>query len=441
MSTLKVIGGKQLRGEVIPQGAKNEALQVICATLLAEDGIVSLANMPNIKDTENLLKIIKGLGVKVSSIDETKKQFGFNATSLVLDSSIRNFQETEEFLKLFESIRASLMLAGPLLARFKYVCFPSPGGDKIGARPIDVHLLGLEKLGVVFKKKDSKIIGTTPNGLVGADILLEEASVTGTANILMASVLAKGETVIRNAACEPYVEQLCIMLNKMGANISGVGSNVITIQGVEKLHGCEHTILPDMIEIGSFIGLAASTKSDITIKDVRWEKLGLMTRTFEKLGIVMEKRNDDIFVNGSKSLPISRMHDGRILVIKDGIWPAFSPDLISIAIVTSVFREGCALFHQWMFENRLYFVDQLIQMGASIVLNDPHRVTVIGDSTKNLRGIEMNSPDIRAGMALLIAALSAEGESTIKNAEQIDRGYENIDERLRSLGADIERID
>lgn len=438
MSTLKVIGGKQLHGEVVPQGAKNEALQVICASLLCSVGIVVIHNIPKIKDVKNLFGILSHLVVGISEVG--KNTYWFEPVRHV-DPEL-SFIETKEFDDMCKTIRASIMLLGPMLGRFGKAVIPKVGGDKIGSRPIDVHINAFKQLGVVFEEKNGKIFCSTPDGLIGADILLEEASVTGTANIVMASVLAKGETVIRNAACEPYLEQLCLMLNSMGAQIVGVGSNVLTIQGVEKLHGCEHTLLPDMIEVGSFIGLAAATKSDILIKNVRWDKLGLIPNIFTKLGVSITKSGSDDIVVSSKGNNIQRTNDGGILVIKDGIWPAFTPDLISIAIVTAVFGNGNVLFHQWMFENRLVFVDQLIQMGAIIVPCDPHRVSVTGlNGSRKLQGIEMSSPDIRAGMALLIAALAAEGESIIHGAEQIDRGYENIVPRLQALGAQIERID
>lgn len=439
MSTLKVIGGKQLHGEVVPQGAKNEALQVICASLLCSEGVVVLHNVPKINDVQNLFKILSHLVVGIAQLQKNTYQL---ETVQYVNPALP-FIETKEFDDMCKTIRASIMLLGPMLGRFGKAVIPKVGGDKIGSRPIDVHINAFKQLGVVFEEKNGKIFCTTPNGLIGADILLEEASVTGTANVLMAAVLAKGETVIRNAASEPYLEQLCLMLNSMGAQIVGVGSNVLTIQGVTKLHGCEHALLPDMIEVGSFIGLAAATKSDILIKNVRWDKLGLTPNTFRKLGVFLSKNSgDDIYVPEQGRYDIERTNDGGILVVKDGIWPAFSPDLISIAIVTAVFGNGNVLFHQWMFENRLVFVDQLIQMGAIIVPCDPHRVSVTGlNGSRKLHGIEMSSPDIRAGMALLIAALAAEGESIIHGAEQIDRGYENIVPRLQALGAKIERID
>ncbi len=433
MSSFVIQGGRRLRGEIIPQGAKNEALQIISATLLTSEKVI-VENIPNIRDVNKLIELLQALGSKVEKLSETI--YSFQADDLHLD-----FMETEEFSKMVTSLRGSIMIAGPLLARFGRSVVPQPGGDKIGRRRLDTHFIGFEKLGatVVYDAKTSAFT-ITAKELKGDYMLLDEASVTGTANIVMAAVLAKGTTTIFNAACEPYLLQLCEMLNRMGAQISGVGSNLLTIKGVKELKGTTHRMLPDMIEVGSFIGLAAMTKSEITIKNVNYQQLGVIPQVFRNLGITVEKRGDDIYVPAQENYAIERYMDGSMLTIADAPWPGFTPDLISIALVTATQAKGSVLIHQKMFESRLFFVDKLIDMGAQIILCDPHRATVIGLNQEiPLRGVRMVSPDIRAGVALLIAALSAEGESVIDNVEQIDRGYQNIDVRLNAIGADIRR--
>ena len=434
MDSFRILGGKKLKGEIIPQGAKNEALQIICATLLTSDKI-TINNVPDIKDVMMLIELLKELGVKVEK--NSKNSFSFSSNKINL-----SYLNSNLFFEKAAEIRGSIMLVGPLLARFKVASFPKPGGDKIGRRRIDTHLNGLKELGAKFSynnKNFSYKISTKK--LIGKYILLDEASVTGTANIIMASVLAEGTTTIYNAACEPYIQQLCLMINSMGGKISGIGSNMIKIIGVKELNGTTHQILPDMIEIGSFIGLAAMTGSEITIKNASIKNLGIIPDTFSRIGIDMKFKNDDILIPSQKSYEIESFIDGSIMTISDAIWPGFSPDLLSIALVTSIQAKGTVLIHQKMFESRLFFVDKLIEMGAQIILCDPHRATVIGLNRKHpLKGIKMSSPDIRAGVSLLIAALSAEGESIIDNVNQIDRGYSDIENRLKNLGADIERI-
>jgi len=435
MATFKIEGGHKLSGNITPQGAKNEALQVICAVLLTAEK-VTISNIPDIKDVNKLIYILGELGVKVSKINAAT--YTFQADELDL-----NYLESEKFKKEGSSLRGSIMIVGPLLARFGKGYIPRPGGDKIGRRRLDTHFEGFIKLGATFRyNPDEMFYGVEAKELVGTNMLLDEASVTGTANIVMAAVLAKGTTTIYNAACEPYLQQLCKMLNSMGAQIKGVGSNLLTIEGVKVLNGCEHRILPDMIEIGSWIGMAAMTKSSITIKDVSWDNLGLIPRIFQKIGINLERRGDDIFIPEQDSYEIQNFIDGSILTISDAPWPGFTPDLLSIILVVATQAKGSVLIHQKMFESRLFFVDKLIDMGAKVILCDPHRATVIGmNHESSLKATRMTSPDIRAGISLLIAALSADGISTIQNIEQIDRGYQNIDERLRAIGAKITRID
>lgn len=433
MDTFEIIGGKKLKGEITPQGAKNEALQIISAVLLT-DQLVTISNIPDIVDVNKLIDLLKDMGVKVERL--SKDTYTFKADDINL-----KYFTTDEFKKKGAALRGSVMIVGPLLARFKQAYIPRPGGDKIGRRRLDTHFLGFQKLGAKFNydPKDS-FFSVDASELKGTYMLLDEASVTGTANILMAAVLAKGTTTIYNAACEPYIQQLCKMLNRMGANISGIGSNLLTIEGVEYLGGCEHRMLPDMIEIGSFIGLAAMTQSEITIKNVCYDELGVIPETFKKLGIKLERRGDDIFIPSQEVYEIETFIDGSILTIADAPWPGFTPDLLSIVLVVATQAKGSVLIHQKMFESRLFFVDKLIDMGAQIILCDPHRANIIGLARKNpLRGISMTSPDIRAGVSLLIAALSAEGKSTISNVEQIDRGYQDIEARLKALGAEIVR--
>ena len=435
MGAFEIVGGKKLRGEITPQGAKNEALQVINAVLLTDQEVI-INNIPEIIDVKKLINLLETLGVSVQKI--TKGSYKFKADKVDVD-----FMTSSEFKKKGASLRGSIMVVGPLLARFGKGYIPKPGGDKIGRRRIDTHFIGFQKLGAKFEydAKTNFYKAYSQNGLKGCYMLMDEASVTGTANIIMAGVLAKGKTTIYNAACEPYIQQLCDMLNSMGGNITGIGSNMLQIEGVEKLHGCNHTILPDMIEIGSFIGLAALTQSEITIKNVCYEKLGMIPDVFKKLGIKLEKIEDDIYIPSQKVYEIESFIDGSIMTISDSPWPGFTPDLLSIILVTAIQAKGSVLIHQKMFESRLFFVDKLIDMGAQIILCDPHRATVIGLERKtNLKGITMTSPDIRAGVSLLIAALSANGKSTVLNIEQIDRGYENIEERLLKLGAEIKRI-
>ena len=434
MNAFEIVGGKPLKGEIIPQGAKNEALQIISAVLLTDEK-VTVSNIPDIKDVNKLIELIADLGVKVERIN--KDTYTFEAAKIDLD-----FFQSDTFKSKGGSLRGSIMIVGPLLARFGKAAIPKPGGDKIGRRRLDTHFLGFEKLGAKFVyDKKSNFFNVDASNLKGAYILLDEASVTGTANVVMAAVLAKGETTIYNAACEPYLQQLCKMLNRMGAKITGLGSNLLRIEGVEKLGGTEHRLLPDMIEIGSFIGLAAMTESEITIKNVSYNELGMIPEVFRKLGIQFELRGDDIFIPSQKHYEVDTFIDGSIMTIADAPWPGFTPDLLSIMLVIATQAKGNVLIHQKMFESRLFFVDKLIDMGAQIILCDPHRATVIGlDKKVKLRGIEMTSPDIRAGVSLLIAALSAEGTSKIYNIEQIERGYQDIDARLRALGADIKRI-
>lgn len=435
MASFKIQGGHKLSGEITPQGAKNEALQILCAVLLTPEK-VTINKVPDIRDVNKLIELLGDLGVVVNKIGA--ESYEFTAKDIDLE-----FFGTETYTKKAASLRGSIMLLGPLLARFGKAMIPKPGGDKIGRRRLDTHFIGFEKLGAKFLfDAKSEYYHIDASALQGAYIHLDEASVTGTANIVMAASLAEGKTTIYNAACEPYLQQLCKMLNSMGAKITGIGSNLLHIEGVESLGGCEHTMLPDMIEIGSFIGLAAMTKSELTIKNVRREYLGIIPDTFQRLGIKMEFRGDDIFIPAQEKYEIETFIDGSIMTIADAIWPGFTPDLLSIILVVATQAKGTVLVHQKMFESRLFFVDKLIDMGAQIILCDPHRATVIGLNRQiDLKGISMTSPDIRAGVSLLIAALSAKGESTIHNVEQIDRGYQYIDKRLNALGAKIERID
>jgi len=430
----QIRGGKKLSGEITPQGAKNEALQILCAVLLTSEP-VRISNIPDIKDVNRLIEILQDFGVKV--IKNGKGDFTFQADNIHFD-----YIKSKEFRKDGAKLRGSVMLLGPMLARFGEAYMPTPGGDKIGRRRLDTHFQGFVELGAEFNFNEEESFYTlTAKELNGKFILLEEASVTGTANIIMAAVLAKGTTPIYNAACEPYLQQLCKMLNRMGAKITGIGSNLLTIEGVESLGGTEHVLLPDMVEIGSWIGLAAMTKSEITIKNVNWEQLGIIPDTFRKLGIKLERKGDDIYIPSQENYKIQKFIDGSILTVSDAPWPGFTPDLLSIILVVATQAKGSVLVHQKMFESRLFFVDKLIDMGAQIILCDPHRATVIGLNHETpLRGTTLISPDIRAGNALLIAALSAEGKSIIHNIEQIDRGYEDIEGRLRAIGADIERI-
>jgi len=433
-NAFEIIGGKPLKGEIVPQGAKNEALQVISAVLLTKDK-VTISNIPDIKDVNKLIELLGDMGVTVKR--ESADTYTFEAKNINLD-----FFQSDEFKSKGGSLRGSIMIVGPLLARFGKASIPKPGGDKIGRRRLDTHFLGFEKLGARFNySQEDGFYNVDATNLQGTYILLDEASVTGTANVVMAAVLAKGTTTIYNAACEPYLQQLCKMLNRMGAKISGIGSNLLTIEGVTELTGTEHRLLPDMIEIGSFIGLAAMTGSEITIKNVQYKELGIIPQTFKRLGIEFELRGDDIYIPAQEHYEIESFIDGSIMTIADAPWPGFTPDLLSIVLVVAIQAKGSVLIHQKMFESRLFFVDKLLDMGAQIILCDPHRATVIGlDHQVKLRGISMTSPDIRAGVALLIAALSAQGKSTIYNIEQIERGYQHIDDRLRALGADIKRI-
>ena len=435
MQAFKIQGGVKLSGDVTPQGAKNEALQIICATLLTPEEII-IKNIPDIIDINKLISLLISLGVKVKKLKPNT--FSFKADDVNLD-----YLNSEKFKIDGKSLRGSIMIVGPLLARFGKAYIPRPGGDKIGRRRLDTHFEGLIKLGAKFTyNKEDYFYGVESKKLKGAYILLDEASVTGTANVLMASVLAEGETTIYNAACEPYIQQLCKLLTSMGANIKGIGSNLLTIRGVNSLGGAEHSVLPDMIEIGSWIGLAAMTKSTVRIKNVSWENLGVIPNVFRSLGINLIQEDDDIVIPEHKNgYEIRNYIDGSILSISDAPWPGFSPDLLSIILVVATQARGSVLIHQKMFESRLFFVDKLIDMGAKIILCDPHRATVIGhDFKSSLKATSMSSPDIRAGISLLIAALSAKGESVIQNIEQIDRGYENIDKRLKALGAKIERV-
>ncbi len=431
-NAFEVIGGHTLKGEITPQGAKNEALQILCAVLLT-DQKVTIHNIPDIRDVNNLILILQELGVHVQNLGGGSYEF----QALTIDI---NKLEEEGYNQKARSLRGSIMTLGPLLARFGYARIPRPGGDKIGRRRLDTHFLGFEKLGAKFEFQ-GMFYQIDAHDLKGAYILLDEPSVTGTANIIMAAVLAKGKTTIYNAACEPYIQQLCLMLNRMGANIRGAGSNLVEIEGVTQLGGTTHTMLPDMIEIGSFIGMAAMTGSEITIKNARIDMLGQIPTVFQRLGIQMEFKGDDIYIPAQESYQIDRFIDGSILTVADGPWPLFTPDLLSIVLVVATQAKGTVLVHQKMFESRLFFVDKLIDMGAQIILCDPHRATVIGvDKKIPLKGISMTSPDIRAGVALLIAALSAEGKSIIYNSNQIDRGYQQIDVRLRAIGAEIRRL-
>lgn len=434
MNAFEIRGGKPLKGEIIPQGAKNEALQILAAVLLTEEKI-TVSNIPDIKDVNKLIELLEDLGVEVKRL--SKDTYEFKAANINLE-----FFQSQTFKTKGGSLRGSIMIVGPLLARFGKAAIPKPGGDKIGRRRLDTHFLGFEKLGAKFNyNAETGFFNIDASQLKGTFILLDEASVTGTANIVMAAVLAKGTTTIYNAACEPYLQQLCKMLNRMGAKISGIGSNLLTIEGVDSLGGTDHRLLPDMIEIGSFMGLAAMTESEITIKDVCYNELGMIPNVFRRLGVQFELRGDDIYIPSQKSYEIETFIDGSILTIADAPWPGFTPDLLSIVLVVATQAKGSVLIHQKMFESRLFFVDKLIDMGAQIILCDPHRATVIGlDKKYPLKGIEMTSPDIRAGVSLLIAALSASGRSTIYNIEQIERGYQDIDTRLIALGADIRRL-
>lgn len=434
MASFRIQGGVRLNGEITPQGAKNEALQIISAVLLSPEKI-TIHKIPNIRDVIKLIELIAAMGVKVELLGG--ESYAFQADEVNLD-----YLDTDDFKQKAASLRGSIMILGPLLARFGKGKIPKPGGDKIGRRRLDTHFIGFEKLGATFSYDTGEsFYSVEAKALKGCYMLLDEASVTGTANIIMAAVMAAGETTIYNAACEPYIQQLCKMLIRMGAKIEGVGSNKLIISGVSYLSGTVHTMLPDMIEIGSFIGLAAMTQSEITIKNAQIHELGIIPDTFRRLGIKMEFRGDDIFIPQQDSYEIETFIDGSILTIADAIWPGFTPDLLSIVLVTATQAKGTVLVHQKMFESRLFFVDKLIDMGAQIILCDPHRATVIGLERKYpLRGIQMTSPDIRAGVSLLIAALSAQGTSIIHNVEQIDRGYQYIDDRLNALGAKIERI-
>lgn len=437
MATFQIKGGNRLSGEIRPQGAKNEVLQILCAVLLTEKA-VRIKNIPNIRDVNRLIEILGDLGVR--TMKNADGDFTFQADDIRMD-----YLQSKEFKKDGASLRGSIMLMGPLLAKYGKAYMPKPGGDKIGRRRLDTHFLGFIKLGAKYRFEEGEdfygVETDEKNGLNGTYMLLEEASVTGTANIVMAAVLAKGKTTIYNAACEPYLQQLCKMLVRMGAKIQGIGSNLLTIEGVDSLGGTEHTILPDMIEIGSWIGMAAMTKSELKIKNVSWENLGMIPDVFRKLGIIVEKENDDIYIPAQEHYEIQKFMDGSILTVSDAPWPGFTPDLLSIILVVATQSKGSVLVHQKMFESRLFFVDKLIEMGAQIILCDPHRATVIGLNHEiPLKGTTMISPDIRAGISILIAALSAKGKSIIHNIEQIDRGYENIDTRLRAIGADIQRF-
>jgi UDP-N-acetylglucosamine 1-carboxyvinyltransferase len=434
MASFEIIGGNKLNGELIPQGAKNEALQILCAVLLTPEK-VTISNIPNIRDVNKLIDLLRDLGVVVNQLNEDTYEFTADDVNL-------EHLHSEEYKKKGSGLRGSIMVVGPMLGRFGKGYIPQPGGDKIGRRRLDTHFIGFQKLGANFEYlADEQFYKVEASNLQGCYMLLDEASVTGTANVVMAAVMAKGRTTIYNAACEPYLQQLCKMLNRMGAKISGIGSNMIIIDGVDYLTGTEHRCLPDMIEIGSFIGLAAMTKSEITIKDVSYPNLGLIPNIFRKLGITIEQKGDDLYIPSQDHYEIESFIDGSILTIADAPWPGFTPDLLSIVLVVASQARGSVLIHQKMFESRLFFVDKLIDMGAKIILCDPHRATVIGmDHQVELRGIQMTSPDIRAGVSLLIAALSADGKSLIHNIEQIDRGYQNIDTRLNAIGANIKRL-
>lgn len=436
MKSFRIEGGQQLKGSIQPQGAKNEALQILCAVLLTPEK-VTIHNIPNIIDVNKLIHLLQKLGVVVEKLSENS--YTFQADSINLD-----YLESAEFKVDGAGLRGSIMIVGPMLSRFGKGYIPKPGGDKIGRRRLDTHFEGFIKLGAAFRyNKEDHFYGVESDQLQGTYMLLDEASVTGTANIVMAAVLATGTTTIYNAACEPYLQQLCKMLNRMGAKISGIGSNLLTIEGVDSLAGTEHTMLPDMIEIGSWIGLAAMTRSELTIKNVSWDDLGVIPNVFRKLGITIKRKNDDIFIPAHKDgYEVQNYIDGSILTISDAPWPGFTPDLLSIILVVATQARGSVLIHQKMFESRLFFVDKIIDMGAKVILCDPHRASVIGHDFKStLKATTMTSPDIRAGVSLLIAALSAKGTSTIHNIEQIDRGYQNIDERLKAIGAKIERIE
>ena len=434
MASFIIEGGHKLYGEITPQGAKNEVLQILCATLLTSEEVV-VHNIPDILDVNNLIQLLREMGVKVAKL-------GLDTYSFKADNVDLNYLQSDEFLRKCSSLRGSVMLVGPLVARFGKALISKPGGDKIGRRRLDTHFVGIQKLGAKFNYDETRgIYQITADALKGTYMLLDEASVTGTANIVMAAVLAKGTTTIYNAACEPYLQQLCKMLNAMGARISGIASNLLTIEGVGVLGGCTHTVLPDMIEVGSFIGMAAMTRSEITIKNVSFENLGIIPDAFRRLGIKMEQRGDDLFIPEEEHYQIESFMDGSIMTIADAPWPGLTPDLLSVILVVATQAKGSVLIHQKMFESRLFFVDKLIDMGAQIILCDPHRAVVIGhDHNFHLRGGNMVSPDIRAGIALLIAAMSAEGSSRIHNIEQIDRGYQNIEQRLNALGARITRI-
>ena len=434
MASFVIEGGHKLHGEITPQGAKNEVLQILCATLLTSEEVI-VNNIPDILDVNNLIQLLREMGVKVSKL-------GLDSYSFKADSVDLNYLQSDEFLKKCSSLRGSVMLVGPMVARFGKAMISKPGGDKIGRRRLDTHFIGIQKLGADFRyDTERSVYEITADELKGTYMLLDEASVTGTANIVMTAVLAKGTTTIYNAACEPYLQQLCKMLNAMGARISGIASNLLTIEGVETLGGCTHTVLPDMIEVGSFIGMAAMTGSEITIKNVSFENLGIIPDAFRRLGIKMEQRGDDLFIPEQDHYQIESFMDGSIMTIADAPWPGLTPDLLSVILVVATQAKGSVLIHQKMFESRLFFVDKLIDMGAQIILCDPHRAVVIGhDHNHHLRGGNMISPDIRAGIAMLIAAMSAEGTSRIHNIEQIDRGYQNIEQRLNALGARITRI-
>ncbi|MFA5713202.1 MAG: UDP-N-acetylglucosamine 1-carboxyvinyltransferase [Bacteroidales bacterium] len=434
MSQFRVEGGRPLNGEIVPQGAKNEALQILSALLLSTERVV-VENIPNILDVQRLIELLVKLGVEANNLGGGRWEF--NAAQIDIE-----FLHSAQFAQLSSSLRGSIMLLGPLLARFGYAKMVKPGGDKIGRRRVDTHLLGLIKLGAKlnFNERDSSM-ELSADRLVGTYILMDEASVTGSANLIMAAVLAKGRTTLYNAACEPYVQQLCVMLNNMGAKIEGIGSNLLTIDGVDHLSGCHHRILPDMIEIGSFIGMAAMTAGEITIKDVEYHQLGMIPSQFEKIGVRVERSGNDLVVPKHNHYRIETFIDGSIMTIADAPWPGLSPDLLSVFLVTAIHAKGALLIHQKMFESRLFFVDKLIDMGAKIILCDPHRATIIGNNRESrLKGTKMVSPDIRAGIALLIAALAAEGESVIDNIDQIDRGYEDIELRLNAIGAKILRV-
>jgi len=435
LGTFQITGGRKLKGEIVPQGAKNEALQIICATLLTPEK-VEITNIPDIRDVNKLIEILADLGVSIRK--HGPGHFTFQADDLNLD-----YLESEEFKEKGGSLRGSIMIVGPLLARFGKGYIPKPGGDKIGRRRLDTHFQGFQMLGAKFRYNASEsFYGVEGDKLKGTYMLLDEASVTGTANIVMAAALAEGTTTIYNAACEPYLQQLCKMITRMGGKVSGIGSNLLKIEGVDQLGGCQHRVLPDMIEIGSWIGMAAMTRSALTIKEVSYDDLGVIPQVFRKMGIGLERKGDDLFVPAQDHYELENFIDGSILTISDAPWPGFTPDLLSIALVVATQARGSVLIHQKMFESRLFFVDKLIDMGAQIILCDPHRATVVGmDHQQPLRATTMTSPDIRAGISLLIAALSADGVSTIHNIEQIDRGYQNIDERLRAIGAEIVRLD